>query len=174
MEIVRLDSRKVCQLTHDYALVLSAWSADGRFIYFASRRGGTLNLRKIAENGGEREQITSGQGDDAQLDVSADGKSVVFSSFRANMNIEQLDLDASDQQSAKLLIADAARSQYGPAYSPDGKHLAYFSDLKGVEREGLWLAHSDGSNPVGSGWTAKPLSALDFRQQISGLCLLYI
>lgn len=149
LEVVNLDSDKLRQLTHDNALVLSpAWSAEGRFIYFASSRGGTLNIWKIAEDGSQLEQITSGQGDDAQLDISADGKRIVFSSFRANVNIVQLDLDAAGQQSAKLLIADAARDQFGPAYSPDGKHLAYFSNLKGVEKEGIWLANPDGSNPV--------------------------
>ncbi|HKW25874.1 MAG TPA: protein kinase [Terriglobales bacterium] len=149
LEVVNLDSGKVRQLTHDNALVLSpAWSADGRFIYFASSRGGTLNIWKIAENGSQLEQITSGQGDDAQLDISADGKRIIFSTFRTNVNIVQLDLDAAGQQSAKLLIADAARDQFGPAYSPDGKHLAYFSNFKGVEREGIWLANPDGSNPV--------------------------
>src|SRR5262249_15420681 len=48
----------------------------------------------------------------------------------------------------RLLVADLARSQLGPVYSPDGKHLAYFSTLKGVEKEGIWLANSDGSDPV--------------------------
>lgn len=149
LEVANVDSDKLRQLTHDNALVLSpAWSAEGRFIYFASSRGGTLNIWKISEDGSQLEQITSGQGDDAQLDISADGKRIVFSSFRANVNIVQLDLDAAGQQSAKLLIADAARDQFGPAYSPDGKHLAYFSNLKGVEKEGIWLANPDGSNPV--------------------------
>jgi Tol biopolymer transport system component len=149
LEVINLGSGKVRQLTHDDALVLSpAWSVDGRFIYFASSRGGTLNIWKIAANGGEPEQITASQGDDAQLDVSADGKRIVFSTFRANMNIAQLDLNAAGQQSPKLLIADPARNQYDPAYSPDGKRLAYFSNLKGVEREGIWLANADGSNPL--------------------------
>src|SRR6185437_14830656 len=94
LEVVNLDSGKVRKLTHDNALALSpAWSADGRFIYFASSRGGTLNIWKIAENGSQLEQITSGQGDDAQLDISADGKRIVFSSFRTNVNVVQLDLD---------------------------------------------------------------------------------
>jgi eukaryotic-like serine/threonine-protein kinase len=149
LEIVNLDSGKARQLTHDNALVLSpAWSADGNFIYFTSSRGGTLNIWKIGGNGSDLEQITSGQGDDAQLDISADGKRIVFSTFRTNVNIVQLDLDAASQQSGKLLIADAARNEYGPTYSPDGKYLAYFSNLKGVEKEGVWLANSDGSNPV--------------------------
>jgi len=149
LEIVEVDSGKVRRLTHDAALVLSpAWSADGRFIYFASSRGGTLNVWKIAEKGGEPEQITTGQGDDIQLDISRDGKRIVFSTFRSNVNLAELDLSPGGQKNTRLLVADLARSQSGPVYSPDGKHLAYFSILKGIEKEGIWLANSDGSDPV--------------------------
>lgn len=149
LEIVDIDSGKVRRLTHDDAYVLSpAWSADGQSIYFASSRGGTLNIWKIAEKGGKPEQITTGQGDDTQLDISADGKRIVFSTFRSNANLAELDLGPGGQKSPRLLVNDLARSQYAPAYSPDGKHLAYFSTLKGVENEDIWLANSDGSNPV--------------------------
>ncbi|MBV8673916.1 MAG: PD40 domain-containing protein [Acidobacteriaceae bacterium] len=149
LEVVDVDSGRVRRLTHDRASVQSpVWSSDGRFLYFASSRGGTLNIWKIAEKGGEPAQITSGQGDDVQLDISADGKRIVFSTFRSNVNLAELDLDLGKPRNSKLLIGDLARSQNGPAYSPDGKYLAYFSTLKGVEREGLWLANSDGSNPV--------------------------
>ncbi len=37
-----------------------------------------------------------------------------------------------------------ARSQF----SPDGKYLAYFSNLKGAEHEAVWFAHADGSGAV--------------------------
>lgn len=150
LEVLDLASGKVRQLTHDIALALSpAWSPDGRSIYFASSRGGTMNIWKIPATGGEPEQITSGQGDDAELDVSSDGKRIVFSTFRENINITQLDLDAKPgQQNLKPLTTDPARNQVAPVYSPDGKRLAYFSNLKGVERETIWAANADGSNPV--------------------------
>jgi Tol biopolymer transport system component/DNA-binding winged helix-turn-helix (wHTH) protein len=149
LEIVDIESGKVRRLTHDAALVLSpAWSADGQSIYFASSRGGTPNIWKIAERGGEPQQITTGQGDDVQLDISADGKRIVFSTFRSNVNLAELDLGPGGQKNPRLLISDLARSQNGPDYSPDGKHIAYFSVLKGVENEGIWLANSDGSDPV--------------------------
>jgi Tol biopolymer transport system component len=150
LQVVDLASGKVRQLTHDTALALSpAWSSDGRSIYFASSRGGAMNIWKIAATGGEPEQITAGQGDDAQLDVSPDGKRIVFSTFRENINIAQLDLKAKPgQQNLKLLTTDPARNQIGPVYSADGKHLAYFSNFKGAEKEGIWVADADGSNPV--------------------------
>jgi Tol biopolymer transport system component len=150
LEILDLASGKVRQLTNDIALALSpAWSPDGRTIYFASSRGGTMNVWKIAATGGEPEQITSGQGDDAQLDVSSDGKRIVFSTWRENINIAKLDLEAKPgQQDLKLLTTDPARNQVAPVYSPDGKRLAYFTNSKGFEREGIWAANADGSNAV--------------------------
>src|SRR5690348_362100 len=150
LEIVDVNSGKIRQLTRDGALTLSpAWSPDGRYIYFASSRGGTMNIWKISESGGEPQQITSGQGDDAQLDVSADGSKIVFSTWRQNLNIVQVDIAAkSSEQALKLLTTDPARNQEAPAYSPDGKYIAYFSNLKGAENESIWLSNSDGSNPV--------------------------
>ena len=150
LEVVDLASGKVRELTHDTALARSpAWSPDGRSIYFASGRGGSMNIWKIAATGGEPEQITAGQGDDAQLDVSSDGKRIVFSTFRENINIVQLDLEAKPgQQNLKPLTTDPARNQIAPVYSADGKFLAYFSNFKGVEKEVIWVANADGSNPV--------------------------
>ena len=151
LSVVDLESGKVRSLTHDAALALSpAWSPDGEHIYFASSRGGTMNIWKIAAGGGSPEQITAGQGDDAQLDVSPNGKRIVFSTFRENIHIVQLDLSAKprEQKSQKALTGDPARNQLQPAYSPNGKRVAYFSNRKGAEKEGIWVANIDGSDPI--------------------------
>ncbi|MGH9735484.1 MAG: protein kinase domain-containing protein [Candidatus Acidiferrales bacterium] len=150
LDVVDLSSRKIRELTNDGALALSpVWTPDGRFIYFASSRGGTMNVWKLSTTGGSPQQVTAGQGDDAQLDLSADGKKLVFSTWRMNANIDQIDLGAKPgQQTAKLLTTDLARNQVAPSYSPDGTHLAYFSNLKGAERESIWIANADGSSPV--------------------------
>lgn len=147
LAVADFDSGKTHLLTHDGALALSpAWSPDGRSIYFASSRGGTFNIWKIAADGGDPEQITAGEGDDADLDVSADGKRIVFGTLRQKIGIAQLDLQAkSEDESVKIITSDPARNQFGPAYSPDGKSLAYFTNLKGAEREAIWVSKADGS-----------------------------
>jgi serine/threonine protein kinase/WD40 repeat protein len=150
LNVVNLASGKIIQLTNDNALALSpVWSPDGRFIYFGSSRGGTVNIWKMTAAGGEARQITAGQGDDAQLDVSPDGTRIVFATWRQNIGIAQLDLPAkAGEPNVKLLTKDPGRNQIAPLYSPDGKYLAYFSNLKGAENEGIWISSVDGSNPV--------------------------
>lgn len=149
LRVVDVASGKVRELTHDDVLALSpAWSPDGRSIYFASGHGGTVNIWKSSSRGGVAEQITAGQGDDAQLDVSSDGKRIVFSTWRTNTNIARLDLTAKASQQVEMLTTDPARNQVAPAYSHDGKHIAYFSNLNGVENESIWISDADGSNPL--------------------------
>ncbi|HET9180305.1 MAG TPA: protein kinase [Terriglobia bacterium] len=148
MAVADLDSGKTRFLTRDRSMERSpAWSPDGRSIYFASNRGGTVNIWKIAVTGGEPNQITAGEGDDADLDISKDGKKIVFGTMRQKIGTARLDLRAKPgEQSVQVLTADPARNQFAPAYSADGKHLAYFTNFKGVEREGIWVSDADGSN----------------------------
>ena len=143
-------------LTDDAAYVSSpAWSLDGRFIYFASGRGGTINIWKVGALGGTPEQITVGQGDDADLDVAADGRRIVFSSYRTNINLKEIVLNGASAPPPKWLTSDA-RSERSPAYSRDGKRIAYFTGMKrwvGTNRrpdesEAVWVMEADGRNPV--------------------------
>jgi Tol biopolymer transport system component len=146
--IADFNTRKVRLLTHDAALVLSpAWSPDSRSIYFSSSRGGTLNIWKIGAEGSGLRQVTAGEGDDADLDVTSDGKRLVFATLRMNIGLSQFDTRAkAGEANVKVLTTDPARNEFGPAYSPDGSHIAFFTNLKGVEHESIGLADADGRN----------------------------
>jgi Tol biopolymer transport system component len=148
LNVVDLRSGEVRRLTHDNTLAQGpAWSPDGRHLYFASSRGGAMNIWKIETRGSEPEPITAGQGDDVQPDVSADGSRIVFATYRARLGFARLDLQASPgPDNPKPLGIDLARNQLGAVYSPDGAHLAYFSNFMGVEQEGIWMAGADGSD----------------------------
>jgi len=149
LAVADLAGGPVRAVTRDNSLVYSPiWSRDDKFLYFASGRGGTVNIWKVPSGGGEPQQITAGQGDDADLSLSADGQRMVFSTYRQNINIGVADLDAKGQSVLKWLTSDAARGELGPVFSPDGKHIAYFSNRKGIEREEIWIMDADGSNPT--------------------------
>ena len=66
-----LQTGAVRTLTTDDALALSpVWSPDDRFIYFSSSRGGTMNIWRLTVATSEAVQITAGQADDADIDLS--------------------------------------------------------------------------------------------------------
>jgi Tol biopolymer transport system component len=150
LAVAELAGGRTQTVSSDGGLVTSpVWSPDDKFLYFASGRGGAFNIWKIPSRGGEPEQITAGQGDDADLSLSADGRHMAFSTYRQNVNIGVADLDAKEPSLAlKWVTSDAARGEVGPAFSPDGKRIAYFSNRKGVEKEGIWVMDADGSNPA--------------------------
>lgn len=137
-------------LTHDNALALSpAWSPDSRSIYFSSSRGGTVNIWKIGADGRGLRQITAGEGDDAEIDVSSDGKRLVFGTMRVNIGLSRFDAHAkSGEPNAKVLTTDPARNEFGPAYSLNGTRIAFFTNLKGAENESIGVADADGGNAI--------------------------
>ena len=146
---VEVSSGKLEKLTDDKASAYSpVWSADSQFIYFASTRGGTWNLWKISAQGGVPVQITAGRGDDTELDLSPDGQKIVFASQRSTINLLEVVVDSNTETGQRWVTTDASRSTFAPAYSPDGRHIAYFTNRKGAENEPIWMMDADGSNPV--------------------------
>ena len=135
-------------LTNDNALALSpAWAPDSRSIYFSSSRGGTVNIWKIGVDGRGLRQITAGEGDDAEIDLSSDGKRLVFGTMRVNIGLSRLDAQAkSGEPDVKVLTADPARNEFGPAYSLNGTRIAFFTNLKGAEKESIGVADANGGN----------------------------
>ena len=76
-----------------------AWSPDGRFLYFSSSRGGTMNLWRVRidqESGrtlGEPEPVTTPTAWSGNIEFAADGERLVFADQDERSTIWAVDFD---------------------------------------------------------------------------------
>ncbi|HSN15904.1 MAG TPA: LpqB family beta-propeller domain-containing protein, partial [Anaeromyxobacteraceae bacterium] len=85
---------QVTRLTDDDALDLDpAWSADGRWLFFASDRGGIFNLYARGEDGTVR-QVTNVETGALEPSPSPDGKTIAYVSYsRDGYDLARIPLD---------------------------------------------------------------------------------
>jgi eukaryotic-like serine/threonine-protein kinase len=126
------------------------WSPDGRFLYFASDRGGTMNVWRIAMDpgtgrttGSEPEALTTPAPFVADLNVSRNGASFTYTSRMMTRNIHRRAFDV-----ARLAVGPAepvttgSKSWYSVDPSPDGTQLVLSSYQP---REDIYISRADGS-----------------------------
>jgi Tol biopolymer transport system component len=207
------------EVTNDAALDWSpTWSPDGRFLYFSSNRGGTMNLWRVpieeasGRTLGPPEPVTTPSHWVGELSFSRDGKRLAFASVDWRTTLYRAELDAAAGRLAgpptpllkgtqpirdhrlspdgewlvfmrltaqeDLFVArtDGSRSRRltddpyrdrGPAWSPDGGRIAFYSDRGGSYQ--LWLIRPDGSGleqvtAIAEGTTNFPVWSPDGRR----------
>lgn len=94
--VVELASQGLTRITDDNVLDMDpVWARDQRQIYFASSRGGGLNLWRVPIDPGGHPtgppaQLTTGAGDDIEPTVSPDGKRLAFAVRGINSDLWRL------------------------------------------------------------------------------------
>jgi Tol biopolymer transport system component len=138
-------------VTSDAALDWNpVWSPDGRHLYFASNRGGSMNLWRVAidEQSGRvlspPEPLTTPSALAAHVGVSADGRRVVYASLERTAPIQAVPFDPASGTitATPVTVVGGTRFLSWVAASPDGQWLAYYSIGNQMD---LLLSRSDGS-----------------------------
>ncbi len=126
------------------------WSPDGKYLYFASDRGGSMNLWRVpidevsGKTLGEPEPITTPAEYLTHVRLSADGKRIVYTSALITANIQKLTLDASGGvRGEPAWVTTGSRRWSSPDPSPDAQWVAFYS-LTRPDGE-IYVAHPDGA-----------------------------
>jgi Tol biopolymer transport system component len=120
------------------------WAADGSHIYFASSRGGGLNLWRIRVTAaglaaGSPEQLTTGAGDDIQPTLSPKGDRLAFAVRGINSDLWRMPLSPTTGQPSgpPAPVVMTTRVESRGSWAPDGKSIAFNSDRLGEMN--IWL-----------------------------------
>jgi len=126
------------------------WSPEGRTLYFASERGGSMNLWRVAideSSGrprGEPQPVTTPSRSSGSISLSRDGKQLMFVSTDRRSSIQRLGLDPASGRVREppRPVFRASRVIYTQDISPNGEWIA-FTTLGG--REDLFVVRFDGT-----------------------------
>jgi Tol biopolymer transport system component len=136
------------QLTFDKARIDGlSWSADGKSIIFASGRTGGSSIWRIpAEGGIEEDEGLRAEEYIAGLDIAPHGDRMAYATNSFDTNIWKMDLTNGGIRGINLrMLITSTRIDWSPAYSHDGKKIAFVSTRSGDFE--VWTCDSDGSNP---------------------------
>jgi eukaryotic-like serine/threonine-protein kinase len=127
------------------------WSPDGNFVYFASDRGGSMNLWRVPVNEvsgtalGEPEPITAPAAILAHPSISADGKRIAYTSALVTANIQRQRFDPATwlPTGDPAWVTTGSRRWSSPDPSPGGDWIAFYSL---TQPEGnVYVARPDGT-----------------------------
>jgi serine/threonine protein kinase/Tol biopolymer transport system component len=126
-----------------------AWSADGRYLYFASNRGGSMNLWRVpieeasGRTLGPPEPITAPSEWSGLISLSRDGRRIVYSTSENRANLERFTLaSGSLAAGSPHPVTQGSRGVRSCDVSPDGQWLAFYT---ANPQEDLFLVRTDGS-----------------------------
>lgn len=127
-----------------------AWSPDGRFIYFVSDRGGSMNLWRVpVDEGsgrarGEPEPVTTPAPFVAHPSLSADGRRLAFSSVLMRQNLQMASFDPETLTVAEpRWLTTGSRQWSSPDPSPDGTQVVFYS--RDLPEGDIYVIRADGT-----------------------------
>jgi Tol biopolymer transport system component/predicted Ser/Thr protein kinase len=125
-----------------------AWTPDGTEIVLASGPWGESGLWRMrtSESGTPRRLAFASENAFAPA-VSRQGSRMAYVTARYDANIWSVELSKpGGRGGVPSKFISSTRPEHSPAYSPDGKRIAFVSDRSGTAE--IWICDRGGSNPV--------------------------
>ena len=127
------------------------WSPDGKYLYFASDRGGSMNLWRVPieeQSGkvlGQPEAVTTPSAYTGHLSFSHDGRRLVYANVVRGANLQQVGFDPVRETvtGQPVWITQGSRPANTANLSPDGEWLAF--DSHGGQHDDLFVIRQDGT-----------------------------
>ena len=127
-----------------------AWSEDGRFLYFASDRGGSMNLWQVPMNegtgltNGEPVALTTPSSYSGYFTISRSGKYLAYAQLAQTSQINKTNFDpgSGSINGSVNPITHGIRVTCCPAPSPDGQWVVFGT---GAGHEGIFAMRPDGT-----------------------------
>ena len=150
----------------------AALTTDGRWLVFTSERAGSADLWLLdLERGGAPRPLTARPSLEDAAALSPDGETLAFVSTRdGSAGIYTMPFQPTDpasREAGAVLLTPGEGSDFNPAFSPDGRRIA-FSSNRGFERgEGsdVYVMAVDGSGLTrltdDGGWSGSPAFSAD-------------
>jgi len=125
------------------------WSPDGKYLYFSSDRGGSMNLWRVpvdeasGKAQGEPKPVTTPSLWSGFLSISQDGKHLVYTALDRRSNIQKLAFDPETETvtGSPIPITQGSTVFENPNVSPDGQWVTFRSSGK---QEDIYVCRSDG------------------------------
>lgn len=131
------------RLTNDRSRIRGlAWSPDSKSIIYSTERNGLQALSRVWLKAAGNSKALPASGTDAVEPTTSLSGALCFSQVRETQNLWRVDR-ASDPARVEPLIT-STRSQNGPAYSPSGQQIAFYSNRTGTYE--IWIADAAGKD----------------------------